>query len=136
MIKYWERKAVKAEKEFTEIRNHSIWYGKKYKAWIEVPAAAVGIVLLLVASEYLGPTTTNDYCIECIADGTLKRYAQVRKEQHKILINSEEAEVIIPEMEAPYPLLNMPVTDSASYSRNIDRAKYYGKTSVIAEMVE
>ena len=136
LMKYWERKAVKTGKEFAKIRDHSIWYGKKYKACIEVPAAAVGIVLFLLASEYSGLTTTNDYCMECITNGTLERYEQVRRKQHEILINSEEADVIIPEMEAPYPLLNMLVTDSMEDSRNIDRAKYYGKTSVIAEMVE
>lgn len=136
LMKFWERKAVKTGKEFVEIRNQSIWYGKKFKTYIEVPAAIVGSVLFLVASEYSGLTTTNDYCVECITNGSLERYEQVRRQQHEILMNSEEMDVVIPEMDAPYPLLHMELSDNVEFYRNVDRAKYYAKDSIKAEKVE
>lgn len=136
LSKYWNKKAVKSGKEFVKIRENSIWYGKKYKEYIEVPAAVIGIILFLVASEYSGLMTTNDYCMNCITDGTLEKYGQVRQEQHEILMNSEEMNVVIPEMDAPYPLLHMALSDNAEFYRNVDRAKYYAKDSIKAEKVE
>ena len=90
----------------------------------------------MATSEYSGLITTNDYCITCITDGSLERYEQVRKEQHEILMNSEEMNVVVPEMEAPYPLLHMELSDNPEFFRNVDRAKYYAKDSITAEKVE
>ena len=136
LIKYWEKKAARTGQEFIKIRENSIWYCKKYKAYIEVPAAVVGIVLFLLVSQYSGLTTTNDYCITCITDGSLEKYEQVRKQQHEILMNSEEMKVVVPEMDAPYPLLHMELSDNPEFFRNVDRAKYYAKDSITAEKVE
>ena len=136
LIKYWKKKALREMKEFAVIREESILYYKKYKAYIEIPIVSVGIIVFLIASEYSGLVTTNDYCVECITNGTLEQYAQVRKEQHEILSNSEEQDVVIPEIEAPYPLLHMTLIDNPDFFRNVDRAKYYAKDSVVAERLE
>ena len=136
LVKYWKKKADCSGEEFVKLRENSIWYCKKYKAYIEVPVAAVGIILFLLASEYSGLITTNDYCMKCITDGTLERYAQVRKEQHEILMNSEDMNVVIPEIDAPYPLLHMELSEDAGFYRNTDRAKYYAKNSIVAERIE
>lgn len=136
LIKYWERKARRTEKEFIEIREKSIWYCRNYRAYVEVPALAIGIVVLIFVSQYTGLMTTNDYCMECISNGSLKKYAEVRKAQHEILIETKEMEIVIPEIEAPYPLLHMVLTENPDFFRNLDRAKYYAKDKVIAEMVE
>ena len=74
--------------------------------------------------------------MKCITDGTLEKYAQVRKQQHEIIVNSEEMNVVIPEIDAPYPLLHMELSEDAGFYRNTDRAKYYGKDSVVAEWIE
>lgn len=135
LLKYWKRKAQKLEIDYKVIRENSLFYSKKYVAYIELPIIILGITIFLLVSRCSGIMTTNDYCISCISNGTLDKYGQVRKEQHEILMNTEQEDVVIPEIGAPYPLLNMLVTDSMDDSRNIDRAKYYDKKSVIAEMV-
>lgn len=136
LIKYWERKAQKTKTSFEDIRGKSIFYGKKYKLYIEIPVAVAGAVVLLYLSKYSELTTTNDYCMECITNGTLEQYEQVRRKQHEILMNSKEMNVVIPEMDAPYPLLHMELSENPEFYRNLDRAKYYAKDSIMAEKVE
>lgn len=136
LIKFWNKKAANTGKGIEIIRDNSILYCKKYKAYIGIPIVILGSVTFLFCSKYSELVTTNDYCVECITNGTLDRYVQVRKEQHEILMTTEEMDVVIPEIHAPYPLLNMLVSDVVTESRNIDRANYYNKNSVKAEMVE
>ena len=71
--------------------------------------------------------TTNEYCMEYIRSGELSRYLEVRREQHRILTTTTEEDVIIPEMEARYPMINMALHEDPNMDRNIDRAKYYDK---------
>lgn len=97
---------------------------------------AVGIGLLIFVEKADNLKTTNDYCIEYIQSGKMYRYAEVRKEQHRILSDENIQEAVIPEMGEQYPLLHMELEESAEGQINVDIALYYGKKSVIAEIVE
>ena len=114
--------------------------GKQFK--IENKSAVIAIsavvgLLMIVGTTYLSDIkTTNEYCMEYIQSGELPRYLEVRKEQHRILTTTEEEDVVIPEMEAKYPLINMVLNENPEMMRNVDRAKYYNRNSVRAVMVE
>ena len=66
----------------------------------------------------------------------MENYKRIREEQHKILSEDTAKEAVIPETTAWYPLLHMQLTADENDQRNVDRAKYYNKNSVKAEMVE
>lgn len=99
-------------------------------------AAVVGVIMIVGASYLSEVKTTNEYCIEYIQSGELPKYLEIRREQHRILTTTLEDDVIIPEMEASYPMINMCLSEESYMDRNIDRAKYYNKNSVKAVMVE
>ena len=136
LIKYWEKKAEKSELKFEDVKNSSIFSQKRYKFYIGLPGILAGMVLLLLVAANSPVETTNDYCYQAIKSGQLERYAQIRKEQHKILSEENDRDVIVPETWVPYPLLHMILQEDPGDSRNIDRAKYYNKNSVTAEQVE
>ena len=96
----------------------------------------IGIVLLGIGINTSDIKTTNDYCIEYIQSGKMKKYASVREEQNKILSDKTIKDAVIPEMKGMYPILNMYLTEDSNYPHNIDKAFYYNKDSVIAYMVE
>ena len=96
----------------------------------------IGIVGVFFVERVDGIKSTNDYCIEYVQSGKIYRYSQLRKEQHKILSESPEEEITIPEMGEQYPLLHMSLEENPQAQRNIDRALYYGKKAVKAKMVE
>lgn len=135
LTKYWEKKAVLKECSFESIRDKSVFYGKNYKVVIEIPAVVLSCILLIYVASISEVITTNEYCVECISNGSLERYLEVRREQHEILSTSEEKNVTVPEMEAPYPLLHMLMSDSEMGGQNINRAKYYNKDSIKAELI-
>ena len=135
LTKYWKKKAVLKGCSFESIRDKSVFCGKNYKVVIEIPAVVLSCILLIYVASISEVITTNEYCVECISNGSLERYLEVRREQHEILSTSEEKNVTVPEMEAPYPLLHMLMSDSEMGGQNINRAKYYNKDSIKAELI-
>ncbi len=134
--KLWKMWSRKTEGGLLGDVRRSCLYGIKYRECILIPCMAVGTALLLFLGKSSAVTSTNDYCIALIQSGRLEQYEKIRKEQHRILMESGEEDVVVPEMEAQYPLLNMTLSENPGESRNIDRALYYGKRSVTAVKVE
>ena len=136
LIKYWEKKAVKEGSNIEEAERKSIFsqyfFGKK----IMSPVLGVMVLLLIMISVKSDIMTTNDYCITYAESGRMKKYVEVRKEQHKILLDESILDAVIPEMEEQYPLLHMPLSSDIHMMRNVDRALYYNKNSVEAVKVE
>ncbi len=132
--KMWKKKNGRWTYVNGEIK--SSLYGVRYREYILIPGIVVGVLLLIFLNKSNLLTSTNDYCIALIRSGKLWQYEEIRQEQHRILTESEEEEVVVPEMEAKYPLLNMTLSENPKESRNIDRALYYGKKSVTAVRVE
>ena len=66
----------------------------------------------------------------------MSRYEEIRKEQHRILMDESVQDAVVPEMRVEYPILHMPLSENPKEVRNVDRAGYYGKNSVVAKMVE
>ncbi len=108
----------------------------KYHVFVVYALLLIGVVALGIGIHTSKITTTNDYCVEYIQSGQMYRYAEVRKEQHKILSNRTVKNAVIPEMQGTYPVLNMHLTEDSNYPHNIDKAFYYNKESVTAYMVE
>lgn len=136
LIKYWKKRAVSKGCSFESIRDKSVFYGKNYKAFIEVPAVLLSCVLLIYAASASEVITTNEYCITCIADGSLEKYLEVRREQHEILSTTEEKNVTVAEMAAPYPLMHILLDEGVDGGQNINWAKYYNIDSIKAERVD
>ena len=134
LVKYWEKKSGRCKENVKNIQHKSIFYGKRYKACIEVPAIILGCVLFFAASCLSEVKTTNEYCMECISNGSLKKYFEIRKEQHEYLISTEEKNVTIPEMEAPYPLLHLGLGEEGG-GQNENWEYYYDKESIKAEII-
>lgn len=135
-LAYWKKKALKTGTEYETLREKSIFYGKKYETYVMFPALAVGAVVLGCVMYFSEVPTTNDACVEYAASGRMEQYVEVRKEQHRILSDESIEHAVIPEMGEQYPLLHMHLQEYPTDSRNIDRALYYGKKSVVAYMVE
>ena len=96
----------------------------------------ISAIIVFIAVNRISPIkTTSEYCMEYIKSGELPLYLETRKEQHEILTTSLEEDVVIPEIEARYPLINMCLEENPFSERNIDRARYYNKNSVKAIMV-
>lgn len=137
MMRYWKKKASKTGNTYEEIRDGSLWYGKKYKKYIMLPAAVAGSCALIIAGNLMMLPRTNEYCMEYLGSGKAQRYAFIRQEQHRILSETEEAVVTVPETyEDQYPMVHMGLGENSNASRNRDRARYYGKESVTAAVVE
>ena len=136
LLKKWEKKAKKKAVKIESIKSKSIFSQKNFHTCIGIPAIIVLVMLFGIAGKNSEIETTNDYCIQAIKSGQLERYSQVREEQHRILSEGNEKEVVVPEIAAPYPLLHMLLLEDENDSRNIDRAKYYNKDSVKAKMVK
>ena len=136
LVKRWQKKAGSTGEMYDKIRDNSMVYRKKYKTHIEIPVIILGCILFVVISIFSENVTTNEYCMTCIADGSLKKYATVREQQDELLIETKEERVTVPEMDAPYPLLHMEMNETGDGYQNVDRAKYYGKECIIAEYVE
>lgn len=96
----------------------------------------VGIMLLILINIPSTVVTTNEYCLDYINSGKLKKYAEIRRKQHEILIDDSIIEATIPEMKGTYPILNMNLENDPNYAHNINKAKYYGKKLITAYMVE
>ena len=124
------------KKNYEAVQNDSWLYDLKYKKYIMPPVMSAGILMLIYVMYFSQVTTTNDACVEYIKSGRMKQYAQVRKEQHRVLSDNTIEDALVPEMGDQYPLLNMSMLEDANNSRNIDRALYYGKNSVTVYMVE
>lgn len=136
LVAKWEKKTGSCQKLFEIAKDNSIWGPQKYKLYIEIPVIIAGIVLFIFVSMFSNNITTNEYCIECIKNGSLKKYAEVRRMQDIILIDSEDKIVTVPEIDAPYPLLHMAMDESEQGYRNMERARYYNKECIKAEWVE
>ena len=131
----WEKQAAEQGIGTKELAKTKILYGEGFKHYLGGRLLAVGILAFLTVGQYSDIITTNEYCLEAIESGQLQKYAGVRRQQHQILMDENVEEALIPEMEAPYPLLHMVLSDDETMSRNVDRAKYYHKTSVKAYRV-
>ena len=136
LIMYWKKKAVSQGDSFENIRDNSILYYKKYEKCAQIPMIILGCIGFILVSALSENITTNEYCMKCITDGSLKKYVEVREKQDELLIGTQERVVTVPEIEAPYPLLHMIMNGSGNGSQNIDRALYYDKDIIYAEMIE
>ena len=108
----------------------------KNKSAVVAIGAVIGLLMIVGTTYILDIKTTNEYCMEYIQSGELPRYLEVRKEQHRILTTTEDKDVVIPEMKARYPMINMHLYEDTNMEKNVDRARYYNKNSVKAVMVE
>ena len=134
--KYWKKKAEIKKTEYSVVKENSIFYGKKFKGYIMIPAMFTGGVLLIFLMKISSLTTTNEYCMEYITGGKMKQYVQVREEQHRILSDENVQDALVPEVGEQYPLLHMNLEEDSKAERNIDRASYYNKKSVKAYRVD
>jgi len=130
---HWQKKSEKTGKE---AEKNSVLGPVKYKKYILVPVTILGTVICLATAWHADIMTTNEYCIDYILSGRMEQYKEIRQEQHRILSDESITDAIVPEMEPDYPVLHMRLSKSAEAARNIDRAKYYNKNSVKAELVE
>lgn len=133
---YWKKKAAKTNQNIEDLMNESIFGPEKYKGYILIPVAIIGCVSFLGIGYYVDIMTTNEYCVEYVSSGKMERYEEIRKEQHRILMDESIRDAIVPEMEVEYPILHMVLSPDENSSRNIDTAQYYNKNSVKAVMVE
>lgn len=136
LLGHWEKKAKEKGTAMENIKNASVFSQKRYKACIGLPGILLCGMILTGAAMNSEVQTTNDYCITAIKSGQLEKYARVREEQHKILSDESIQDAVVPEMGVPYPLLHMLMLEDEADSRNMDRAAYYNKNSVKAEMVK
>lgn len=136
LMEYWKKKAKETGKEYETIRDESLFYDKKYKTVIMMPVLLVGTVMLGLVMYFSQVPTVNDACMEYASSGRMEKYVEVRKEQHRILSDENVKDAVVPEMGEQYPLLHMQMQTDANDSRNIDRALYYDKNSVVVYMVE
>lgn len=133
LIKHWKKKAVSKGGSLESIRDSSVFYGKNYKAFIEVPVVLLGCILLIYVTVNSNVITTNEYCVECISNGSLAQYEKVRKEQYEILEASEEKIITIPDIAAPYPLFHVEVREDGAQNHNW--VKYYKKDRIKVETI-
>lgn len=130
LVRYWHRKAERAGLTYEETAAKSIWGPERFKKRLMIPAMAVGLALLPAAVHYSGLTTTDGYCMEYITSGKMAQYVKVRKEQYRLLHDSTEADVIVPEVCGDqYPLCHMPLPDD-------NQKAYYNKNSINIRQVD
>lgn len=132
----WHKKAEKRKVSFEIIEGQSPIGPVKYKPVILLPAVITGCVALVLCMCFTDIKTTNAYCIEYATGGKMQRYEEVRREQHRILMDPTITDAVIPEMTGDYPILHMALSENENASGNIDVAIYYNKNSVKAYMVE
>ena len=133
---YWKKNAESTGKEWKTFMYESILGPEKYKRHILVPVVIIGCVVFLGMRYYVDITTTNEHCVEYIVSGKMERYEEIRREQHRILSDTNIKDAIVPEMAVPYPILHMELSTNENFESNKDRAQYYNKNSVKAVMVE
>ena len=132
----WRRKAEIQELSYKEVEGKSFLSRDKFASYVFVPLTIILIVAAVCITYNDEVPTTNDYCRIYIQSGKMEHYKGIRQEQHRILSDGSTEDAVIPETTAWYPLLHMNLTEDENNSRNIDRAKYYNKNSVKAEMVD
>ena len=132
----WGKQAEKINQSTKFLEEKSVLGKYKCKRYIVVPTVIVMGIVFSVLTLNKGFTTTNEHCMEYISSGKMKRYVEIRKEQHRILSDEKIKDAVVPEMKVDYPILNMPLSENVEVSGNIDRALYYNKNSVKAVMVE
>ncbi|MBQ7840411.1 MAG: hypothetical protein IJ390_08025, partial [Lachnospiraceae bacterium] len=127
---YWDKKAIQ------ETMTNSIWYGCRFKKIIEIPLLIFLFVVLFVAGNTTDLVTTNDYCVDYVVSGRMDEYVRIREEQHRILLEEDSEDVVIPEAGDQYPLLHMPLSENVEAKPNVNMAAFYGKNSVSAVHAE
>lgn len=137
--KLWERWKKTAQEQGVDTMDYvqnKLLYPERFRYCCCFPLLLAGILVWLAADSFSEVKTVNAYCREAVESGQLKEYAKVRSKQHHILMDEGIQEAVVPEMEAPYPLLNMTLSEEEGNSRNQDRAVYYQKKSVKAYRVD
>ncbi|MBQ9991363.1 MAG: hypothetical protein IJP31_10570 [Lachnospiraceae bacterium] len=132
----WKKKAASRGIDVEEYAKTKWLYGDRFRYFVSFPVILAGILALVATTQVWEVRTTSEYCLEAIAGGQLEKYADVRREQHSILSSSTKEAETVPEMEAPYPLLNMLLSESEEGSHNIDRELYYQIKSISTYRVD
>ncbi len=134
--KRWERQAEQQGMDTKDLAKTKILYQERFKYCLLFPLLTLGVIAFLGAGQLSHLTTTNEYCRRAIESGKLEKYTRIREKQQRILMDENIQETLMPEAEAPYPLLHMGLSEDETMSRNVDMAKYYNKTSVKAYWVD
>lgn len=114
------------------LKEHNLLRKNEGKSIFLIPAVLLAFVVALLLNRWINVERTNDYCLECIQNGELTKYDRVMDQQNDILWDDEIKDAVIPEYEAPYPLLHMKAETDSKAQRNQELQRYFNKDSVTA----